>query len=109
MPYNEHVAERLRAVLSLRKGITEKRMFGGLAFLLHGNMVCGVLNDNLVLRLGDKLAAEALAKAHVRPMDFTGRPMKSMVYVASEGFRDDSALTEWLGKALSFARTLPSK
>ena len=109
MPYDEKIASRIRSALKGKRGIEEKKMFGGLAFLLHGNMVCGALNDLLVLRLGEQLAAEALNQAHVRPMDFTGRPMKSMVYVAAAGFKSDTSLKLWLEKALAFARTLPRK
>jgi hypothetical protein len=75
MAFDVAVAVRMRKALARRKGVTERRMFGGLAFLLEGNMCCGVLGDRLVLRLG----AEALREPHTRPLDFTGRAMARMV------------------------------
>ena len=80
-------------------------MFGGLAFLLNGNMRCGVLGDRLVLRLG----AEALREPHIRPMDFTGSDMASMVYVAPEGYATEPAIRGWVSRAVSFATSLPAK
>jgi TfoX/Sxy family transcriptional regulator of competence genes len=109
MSYDEKVASRIRSALKGKRGIEEKKMFGGLAFLLHGNMVCGAFNDVLVLRLGEQLASETLKLPNVRPMDFTGRPMKSMVYVSAEGFDNDHSLSLWIDKALAFVRTLPLK
>ena len=83
MAYDEMLADRVRAAITALDGnVTERKMFGGLAFLLEGNMCCGVLGDRLVLRLG----AEALREPHTRPMDFTGRAMASMMYVAPEGY-----------------------
>ena len=87
MPYDERLADRIRGVLSGRNGVLERRMFGGVAFLLHGNMCCGVVQDLLVLRLGSSGAELALTKPHTREMDFTGKPMKGMVYVEPDGFR----------------------
>ena len=109
MAYDETLAERIREVLRRRKGITEQKMFGGLAFLRRGNMCCGVITKNLVLRLGKEGAAEALIEAHTRPMDFTGRPMKTIIYVAPEGYASDEALERRVGDALKFASTLPAK
>ena len=83
-------------------------MFGGLAFMLDGNMCCGIVGDRLMLRLGADLAAQALRRPHVQPMDFTGRPMTGMVYVAPEGLRG-KALRPWVEQAAGFARTLPPK
>ena len=84
-------------------------MFGGLAFLMHGNMCCGVVEYTLVVRLGNDGAAAALEEPHTRPMDFTGKPMRSMVYVGPEGIADDDDLNRWLGRAIGFAETLPPK
>ena len=109
MPHDEKVAERLRAVLKRRKGFTEKKMFGGIAFLLHGHMCVGVLEDELVLRLGDERAAEALEEPHTRPMDFTGKPMRSMIYVGPKGFRTEDDLRGWVERAVRFARSLPPR
>jgi len=109
VPYDEALAERVREALARRRGIAEKRMFGGLAFLHRGHMACGVLGTELVLRLGGSQATRALRRAHVRPMDFTGRPMKGMVYVAAPGYRTAAALRAWLDRALAFTGTLPPK
>jgi TfoX/Sxy family transcriptional regulator of competence genes len=107
--YNEALAGRVRARLGRRKGVAERRMFGGLAFLLNGHMACGVQGDRLVLRLGPQGAAAALQRRHTRPMDFTGKALASMVYVEADGYRRDADLRSWLDKAVRFARGLPPK
>ena len=84
-------------------------MFGGIAFMVNGNMACGVLEEDLVLRLGEKGAAEALETPHTRAMDFTGKPMKTMVYVAPEGYRTEEALDAWIERAVKYAKTLAAK
>jgi len=84
-------------------------MFGGLSFLLNDNLCCGVVNDLLVLRLGEHGAAEALAEPHTRLMDFTGKPMKSMVYVDPDGTKADDALQGWVRRAVAYASSLPPK
>lgn len=76
MPYNKELAKRVRKILSQEKDLTEKRMFGGLSFLLNGRMCCGVLRDDLVVRIGPKEYQQALEEPHARPMDFTGRPLR---------------------------------
>lgn len=109
MAYDEKLAGRLDAVLSGRAGITKKKMFGGLAFLLHGNMVCGVLKQDLVVRVGPEADPAALSKPHARPMDFSGRPMKGYVYVAPDGVRTAPSLKGWVEMGLTFVKTLPKK
>lgn len=109
MAFDETLADRIRSVLKRHKGITERKMFGGLAFMLNGNMCCGVMKDQLMLRLGEEGAAEALAQPHARPMDFTGRPMKGMVYVAPAGLASEEDLRGWVQRAVAFASTLPAK
>jgi TfoX/Sxy family transcriptional regulator of competence genes len=109
MAYDETLAERIRSYFATVDGVEERKMFGGLAFLLRGNMSCGVVGSDLMLRLGNEGAAAALAEPHVRPMDFTGRPMKSMVYVLAEGIRRQEDLECWLEKAEAFAASLPPK
>lgn len=84
-------------------------MFGGTAFLLDGHMVCGVQGESLVLRLGREGAATALRRRHTRPMDFTGKPLASMVYVDPPGYRRDADLRAWVEQAIRFARALPRK
>lgn len=107
MVYDEKLANRIRKVLATRKGVTEKKMFGGLAFLLRGRMCCGVLNDDLVVRVGPKLYTAALANPHVRPMDFTGRPLTGFVYVAPSGLKTGAPLAKWLRDATEYALSLP--
>lgn len=108
MAYDEDLAGRIRAVLPGPGFATEQRMFGGLAFMLGGHMACGVVGDRLMLRLGPDAAARALAQPHVRPMDFTGRPMRGMVFVEPSGYRG-AALDAWLAAAAEHVRTLPAK
>src|SRR5262245_39357715 len=109
MAYDETLPSRVRKILSPIAGFSEKKMFGGLCFLIHGNMCCGVLKDELVLRLEPERAREVLNGPHTRPMDFTGRPMNGFVYIEAAGLRTDSKLSEWVSMALSFARGLPAK
>jgi TfoX/Sxy family transcriptional regulator of competence genes len=107
--YDEGLAERLRECFADRKDVTEKKMFGGLAFMVSGNMCCGVINDTLMARVGPDRYAAALKRPHARKMDFTGRPMKGLVYVAPEGFESDSDLADWVKLSLDFVATLPAK
>lgn len=108
MAYDELLAARIRDVLVAEEGVTERKMFGGLAVMVNGHMACGVVGDDLMLRLGEDGAERALERAHVRPMDFTGRPLKGMVYVSPEGLRG-RALRSWVEKAVAHARALPPK
>ncbi len=100
MPYEEKVAQRVRDVLGERSDIAEKKMFGGIAFLLNGKMAVGVLGDCLVLKLGNDLAEDSLKRKHTRPMDFTGKVIRSMLYVEPAGFRTKAQLASWIDKAL---------
>ena len=84
-------------------------MFGGLAFLVGGHMACGIVGTDLMLRLGEAGADAALDHPHVRPMDFTGRPIRTMVYVARQGIVADSALRRWVERAVEYVRALPPK
>ncbi len=109
MPYDQDLAERLReAVADIDGEITEVKMFGGLAFLLYGNLFTGIVGSDLMLRLGGPATDAALRREHVRPMDFTGRPSKSMVFVEPAGLAGP-ALTEWVTQAAAFAAALPAK
>ncbi len=107
MPYDDKIAERVRAALRDQKDIREIKMFGGLAFMINGNMCCGVERDRLMLRLGNDGAVEALREKYTSPMDFTGRPLKSMIYVEKKGFSTTSDLERWIGKAVRFCVSLP--
>jgi TfoX/Sxy family transcriptional regulator of competence genes len=108
MAYDEELAERIRGILFGVGRVSERKMFGGIAFMVDGHMVCGIVGDDLMLRLGVAGADEALDRPHVRPMDFTGRPMTTMVYVGPTEVRG-RALRAWVEKALSYTRTLPPK
>ena len=108
MTYGDGLAERIRSILRDESGVTEREMFGGLAFMLDGNMVCGVIEDSLMARVGPDAYEDALEKHHVRPMDFTGRPMRGMVFVDPPGIAADEALENWVDRCMAFARSLPA-
>jgi TfoX/Sxy family transcriptional regulator of competence genes len=107
--YDEALADRVRRALGPRAGVSEKKMFGGLAFLLDGKMFCGIVKDELMVRVGPERYEESLRKTHVRPMDFTGRPMNGYVYVGAAGCRTDKALRPWIELGLRFVGSLPEK
>ena len=109
MTYDEGVAERVRTVLDGQTGISEQRSFGGLSILLNRNMCCGVLNDELVVRVGSNAYDDAVERPHTRPMDFMGRPMRGWVYVAPDGFNEDADLDRWVALGVAFASSLPVK
>lgn len=109
MAYDEKLAERMRARLKGTRNLTEKKMFGGVGFLIHGNMACGVIKQDVILRLSDDDFGAALRKKHVRVFDMTGRPMQGWVFVAPAGVSTDRALHAWMDKAVGFARSLPPK
>jgi TfoX/Sxy family transcriptional regulator of competence genes len=107
--YDEQLAERIRKARSGRRGITEKKMFGGLSFLLRGNMCCGIAKGELMVRVGPDAYPKALARKHARPMDFTGKPLTGYVYVAPRGVRSQRELRGWVEQGLAFARSLPPR
>ena len=109
MPYDEHIESRITAAIAGWKGIDRRQMFGGVGYLLDGNMFAGILKDFLILRLGEKGGDEALALPHVKPFDITGRPMKGWVMISPEGYHSDDALKNWLRRARDFAAALPPK
>ncbi len=109
MAYDESVADRVRQALKGRRQLEEKRMFGGLAFMLRGHMICGVLGDELMLRVGPDAHDGALAAPHVRPMDFTGKPMRGFVFVEPAGFASERDLKAWVEKAVDFSLSLRAK
>ena len=109
MAYNEAIAERIRKLLARRKGLAERKMFGGIAFMLNGNMCCGVVDDRIVLRLGKEGSEAALKEPHVKVMDFTGRPIRSMVYLGSGGYAREAELKQWLDRSVKFTSSLPKK
>ena len=109
MPFDETLAGRIRDDLASKRGIEEKKMFGGVGFLLHGNMLVGVWKDSLIVRLGPHEGEEALLEPHVRAFDITGRPMKGWVLVGPEGVEEDDQLKSWIERATKFVETLPQK
>jgi TfoX/Sxy family transcriptional regulator of competence genes len=109
MAASKSLVERIRHVLSRRRGITEKKMFGGVCFLLNGNMLVAVWVDSLVVRVGTEQAEMALTEPDVREMDLTGRPMKGWIIVGQDGIDSDQQLTRWIDLSLTFVRTLPAK
>lgn len=109
MAYDEGLAERIRSVVGDERRITEKKMFGGVAFLLGGRMFVGIVKDDLMVRVGPERYQEALQGAHVRPMDFTGKPMLGYVYVAPEGVEEEAQLVKWVRLGKLFVATLPEK
>jgi TfoX/Sxy family transcriptional regulator of competence genes len=109
MAFDETLADRARVVLEPHADLTERRMFGGVAFMLAGNMCCGVIGEDLMVRLGEEEATRALEEDGVRPMDFTGKPMKTSVYVAPEVTADDESLAGWVEAGAAYALSLPPK
>jgi TfoX/Sxy family transcriptional regulator of competence genes len=109
MAYDEVLAERIRQRLSRHKGIEEKKMFGGIGFLLNGNMLVGVWKQSLIVRLGPEEADEALKEPHVSEFNITGRSMKGWVLVAADGLADEARLDGWISRAVKFVAKLPTK
>ena len=104
MAFDEALGARMRGITEEWPGVTSKKMFGGLCFLLEGKMFAGIVGEQLMARIGKANWESALARPHVSEMDFTGRSMKGYVYVAPEGISDDAALGEWLEMARAFVR-----
>jgi hypothetical protein len=109
MVFSESLAGRIRDALVGKKGIDEKKMFGGIGFLLHGNMMVGVWQYFLIARVGPDEGPAALREPHVREFDITGRPMKGWVMVEPEGVDTDDQLRGWIARAAKFVTTLPAK
>ncbi|MEX1257120.1 MAG: TfoX/Sxy family protein [Gemmatimonadota bacterium] len=109
MAFDPYLADRIRQRLGKRPGLTEKEMFGGLGFMLHGNMCCGIIGDEMIARLGPEGGEAALRDPHTRPFDFTGRPMRGWIFVEAAGLDDDAALDRWVARSVEFASSLPRK
>lgn len=109
MAFDEALAERVREALVGRAEVSERKMFGGIAFMVGGNMAVGIVGDDLMVRLDPDDAERALAEPHVRPMDFTGRPAKNMVFVDSGGTATDEDLAAWVDAGADYASSLPPK
>ncbi|MFI5300709.1 MAG: TfoX/Sxy family protein [Polyangiales bacterium] len=108
MSYDENLAERVRGLLASRTDVVEKRMFGGLCFMVNGAMCCGLTKTDFMVRVGPDQYDAALAEPDARPMDFTGRPLKGMVYVAEEALDTQSRLARWVQRGVDFATTKTS-
>ncbi|PIQ29262.1 RNA methyltransferase [bacterium (Candidatus Blackallbacteria) CG17_big_fil_post_rev_8_21_14_2_50_48_46] len=109
MAFDPGLAERLRTLFQDLPETQEKKMFGGLCFLVSKHMCCGIVGEKLMARVGPEQYEACLKKAHVLPMDFTGKPMKGMVYILPEGFAEDQTLSEWVEICLQFVHSLPPK
>ncbi|MFN8132345.1 MAG: TfoX/Sxy family protein [Solirubrobacteraceae bacterium] len=109
MAYSEALAVRVREALGPRDGVREQAMFGGVAWMLNGNMACGVMGDGLMVRLAREDAEAALAEPHVGPMEMTGTRMRSFVVVNADGIADDRELARWVDAGAAFASSLPAK
>jgi hypothetical protein len=109
MAFDETLPERLRPLLRGKHSVKEKKMFGGLAFMVNGHMCCGIVGKDLVVRMGPHAFEEALRRSHSLPMDFTGRPMRGFVYIAPAGYRSDHDLKTWTQRGLDFVLSLQPK
>jgi hypothetical protein len=109
MADDENLAATIRSVLGRRRNLVEKKMFGGVGFLLDGNICCGAWKEFLILRLGDDVARQVLREEHTRPFDITGRAMRGWAMVEPAGWRDDARLRRWIGWAVEFTTSLPAK
>jgi len=109
MAYDEHTADRIRTVLKGKTPFNEKKMFGGIAFMVRGHMTIGIANENLMVRVGKDAHEEAVSQPHARPMDFTGKPMKGYIYVDPGGYPTDPDLASWIDRALAFNATMEEK
>jgi hypothetical protein len=109
MAYDEGLATRVRDLVGDQPGLVEETMFGGLAFLLHGNMACGVYSGDLIVQVAPDTVPAALAEPGTRPFDLTSRPMKGWIVVEPHGHSEDDDLLRWIERGLDHARTLPPK
>ncbi len=109
MAYDEKIAERVRRILSGRRDVAEKKMVGGLSFLVKGSMCCGVTKNALMVRVGPEARDLTVAQPHVRPMKFGGRPLTGFVLVDPEGFPSDLELAIWVQRGIDFVSALPAK
>lgn len=109
MAYDTALADRIRKHLAGLPGVAEKKMFGGICFLVNGHMVCGPVRDLLMVRVGPDAYADALAQPDARPMTFTGRPMRGFVEIDAAALGDDSVLGDWVDRGVAHALGLPPK
>lgn len=109
MPYDEGLAQRIRDQLQDRKDVEEKKMFGGLCFMVSGHMCCGIVENKLMARVGPDQYDSCLKRKHAKEMDFTGQPLKGLVYVRPDGLASDTGLKDWIALCIRFVESLPPK
>jgi TfoX/Sxy family transcriptional regulator of competence genes len=107
--YSEELAERIREIIDSRPRVVERKMFGGVAWMVNGNMACGVIGEDLMVRLDRDEAEQALVEEHVGPMDFTGRRMRGFIVVEAAGISDAHDLGRWVDTGADYAEALPAK
>ena len=109
MTYDKTLAQRMLVVLDLQPGLVIKNMFGGVAFMLQGNLACGVLKDEMIVRVGPQRHQQALSQPYTRPFDFSGHPMNGWIMVTPEGCKSDDEIQAWVQQGIDFALSLPAK
>lgn len=109
MAYNQELAERIRKILKGKRGVEERKMFGGLTFMVNGHMACGIEKNRLMVRVKKEQYEELLKKPHAKEMDLTGKPLRGFLFIQPKGFETDAGLGYWIAQALIFAKTLPKK
>jgi TfoX/Sxy family transcriptional regulator of competence genes len=109
MAYDEGLEQRIREQIEELPNVVGKKMFGGICFMVQGNMACGVHQDSLIVRVGAEQHEAALAQSHTKVFDITGRPMKNWILVTPDGIQSDADLKRWLEQGIDFALSLPPK
>ena len=109
MAYDKALAGRIRLLLAAKPSLTERKMFGGIGYMLHGNMACGVQKDRLIVRVGPDRYDKSLAEPYADVFDMTGRPMRGWVTIDPLGYESDAALSDWVNQGVTFAQSLPPK
>ncbi len=109
MAYSEKLSKRIEDILKPHDGITKKKMFGGICFLHYGNMLCGINEDKLMARVGPDKYEDCLEYTYCTEMNFTGKPMKGMVYVSEQGIKSKESLNKWINLCMKFVGSLPKK
>jgi TfoX/Sxy family transcriptional regulator of competence genes len=109
MAYDDRLAHRVQVILAQTPNMVEKKMFGGIGYLVNGNMACGIIGESLIVRVGPDRYQEALSQPHTSIFDMTGRPMTGWVAVNPQAFDSEAALGSWVGLGLDFVATLPPK
>jgi hypothetical protein len=109
MAFDEALAARVRQHLASRRDFVEKHMFGGVCFMIRGRMCCGIIDSSLMVRLAPDEADRAADQPHVRPMDFTGKPMRGYLFVDAEGITTPKALQSWVDRCVTHIETMPVK